>query len=76
MFGRRNPYHYGHQRSYYPMPYKRHSSGIFFLLIVLIGVYLLQIKGYIPNAEVVPFWFLALIIIVVFFLFKRREAYY
>ena len=74
MFGKRYP-HYG-PRGNYPMPYKRHSSGIFFLLIVLGGAYMLQINDYIPSQEVVPFWFLALVIIAVFFLFKRREQYY
>ena len=74
MFGRKHPYHY-QPRNHYPYPTNKSSSGIFFLLIVLVGVYFLQIKGYIPGPEIVPFWFLALAVIAVFFLFKRKEHY-
>ncbi len=73
MFGRKHSYH--EQKGSYPIPYRRNSSGIFFLLIALVGVYFLQIKGYIPSSEIIPFWFLALAIIAVFFLFKRRSQY-
>ncbi|MBS3133932.1 hypothetical protein J4214_01750 [Candidatus Woesearchaeota archaeon] len=78
MFRKRYPpnaYHHA-PKGYYLYPYKRHNSGIIFLFIFLIISYVLQLKGYLPNQEIVPFWFLALMIIAVFFLFKRKEGHY
>ena len=77
-FRKRNPNYgpnYGPRNYYHPYPSRGHSSGIIFLLIILVGVYFAQVNNLLPDNEIIPFWVLALAIVVVFFLFKRRDHY-
>ncbi|MAG47278.1 hypothetical protein CL617_01615 [archaeon] len=82
MFGRKKYYHpkdmHKHMpKGYYPFPQRKSSSGIFFLLLILVGVYFAQDKfdSILPPSETLPFWIIALVIIALFFLFRRKEHY-